>query len=112
MMSSCQSTPALTLTLQCPPEMTRPHLAEFEADAASRLNDALSPNSRGGVLELDLTSTSQIDSTGLSVVLSLIRRASQCGAKVRVRMGNSSIQRIFRFTRMDRLFDGAGDVAS
>ena len=54
------------------------------------------------VLLLDLTSTQNIDSMGLSVLIELIRKVDARSATTKVRIGSKLVYNIFVFTRLDK----------
>lgn len=56
-------------------------------------------------LEFDLRRASMVDSVGLNFLVSLHKRLHAAGKKLRVRISSESIQRILRFTRLDRYAD-------
>ena len=58
---------------------------------------ALSP---GQVLELDLRATRLIDSVGLNLLVTIIKRAKAAGAHVRIRTTHPGVLRILQFSRL------------
>ena len=75
---------------------TAPELSTLLADALSR-----------GVtsLVLDLSEVEFIDSTGLSVLLNVLRRLTQRGGTLAVVCTNPTVLRLFEITRLESTFD-------
>jgi len=58
-------------------------------------------NATWDVLSLDLTSAKMIDSTGLNLIISIIKTVKNRGAKVKASISSMNIHRTFLFTRLD-----------
>lgn len=54
-------------------------------------------------LELDLRAARMVDSTGLNLLVSLVRILRGEGKAMRVRIASTHVDRAFRFTRMNQL---------
>ena len=54
------------------------------------------------MLHLDLRAARLIDSVGLNLIVTFIRRIKQCGGTARITVGNSAVRRILAFTRIDQ----------
>lgn len=60
---------------------------------------------------LDLSKISFLDSSGMAVLVSLLKRARQAGGDVKLVMPvEEAAQRILKLTKFDRVFDLAGNV--
>lgn len=60
---------------------------------------------------LDLSDVSFLDSSGLAVLVSLLKRARQTGGDVKLVMPREdTAQRILKLTKFDRVFDVAASV--
>ncbi len=55
------------------------------------------------MLELDLTSAKMVDSMGLNMLLAMVNRTRQTGAKVKIVISNPLIQRVFQFARLGEI---------
>ena len=71
-------------------------------DLRSRLFADLK-NSDGmlGLVEVDLSRASMVDSVGLNLLVSIIKYVKGRNGSVRFLVGNSNVERTFRFTRLD-----------
>ena len=57
-------------------------------------------------LLIDMLAVTFIDSTGLSRLIELRRRLrSQCGASVRLVVGNPGVHKVFRVCGLDKIFE-------
>lgn len=54
-----------------------------------------------GLVEVDLSRASMVDSVGLNLLVSIIKRVKTHGGAVRFLVGNNNVERTFRFTRLD-----------
>ena len=75
---------------------TAPELSSFLADALGRGIDSL---------VLDLSEVEFIDSTGLSVLLNVLRRVTQRGGALVIVCTNPTVLRLFEITRLESTFD-------
>ena len=64
-----------------------------------------------GMIVLDLSQLTFLDSTGLEVVLRAARRASEAGRRLVVRKPSQYVKRLFELTAIDRSLDIVDDVA-
>jgi len=71
----------------------------FKAEAAREFEDGAT------VLVVDFSETRFIGSVGLGCLVSLLKRAAQCGAKVALCSLSPQVREIFEMTRLHRLFD-------
>lgn len=52
-------------------------------------------------VEVDLMSAKMVDSTGLNVLLGLIKAAKERQAQITLRISSPTVQRVFQFSRID-----------
>lgn len=62
-------------------------------------------------LVVDLTDVGFIDSTGLGVIVGLLKRARTLGGDLRLVCPGASVRRVFEITALDRTFALAATVA-
>ncbi|WBU63008.1 STAS domain-containing protein [Paracoccus aerodenitrificans] len=83
-------------------------MAEKRLDAAiaGQFKDTVRPHvaSEGGDLVLDLSAVEFLDSSGLGAVIAL-RKALPNGRRMYLRGLTANVDRVFRLTRMDQIFD-------
>ena len=79
---------------------------ELDIHTAPMLKERLVESiSRGGVdIVVDLEAVSFIDSSGLGVLVSALRRAKEAGGKVSIVCSRESVLRIFSITGLDKVF--------
>jgi anti-anti-sigma factor len=51
---------------------------------------------------LDLTAAKMVDSVGLNLVVTVLKRVQKLGAKMQVAYSNQNVLRTFTFTRLDK----------
>jgi anti-anti-sigma factor len=57
---------------------------------------------RGGCFKLDLTAAAMVDSAGLNLVVTLLKRAQMRGMKMQIAYTDANLLRTFIFTRLDQ----------
>ena len=90
---------------------------ELDVAGAGRLRDCLVAEIAAGrtTIMLDLAGLEFIDSTGLGVIVSGLKRARERGGDVVLRAPNRTTRRVLEITGLDRTMtieDDAGTVAS
>lgn len=70
---------------------------------SQRLQAAVDAGHRA--LVIDLSEVEFIDSTGLSVLLSVLRRVTQANGRLALVCANPTVLRLFHVTSLDRTFD-------
>jgi anti-sigma B factor antagonist len=85
---------------------------EIHVSTAPEFSGALSATIESGRtrLVLDLSDVMFIDSTGLSVLLNVLRRVTRAGGRMAVVCSNPTVLRLFEITRLDTTFDLHADV--
>jgi anti-anti-sigma factor len=64
---------------------------------------ALTENlSAGATIHLDLSTARMIDSVGLNLIVSLLRRAKERKVRVRITVAHNAVKRMMTFTRIDQ----------
>ncbi|SDE56607.1 anti-sigma B factor antagonist [Paracoccus isoporae] len=78
----------------------------LDAAIAGEFKDTVRPHvaARGPDLVLDLAAVEFLDSSGLGAVIAL-RKALPDGRRMALRGLTPNVQRVFRLTRMDKVFD-------
>lgn len=69
-------------------------------------------SSTNGVLVLDLSKLTFLDSTGLRCVVTADERAREAGRRLVIVRGPVPVQRVFAITRLDERLEMVDDVAS
>jgi anti-anti-sigma factor len=77
---------------------------------SDRLNEAISRGMPGVVV--DMTRVAFIDSTGLGVLLTALRRVTRRQGRLALAVSNPTVRRLFEITQMDATFDILPDRAS
>ncbi len=72
-------------------------------ELSARLKEAIAAGARGVVV--DLTEVALIDSTGLSVLLNVLRRLTRAHGHLALVLDNPTVLRLFEITRLDSTFD-------
>ncbi|MBI5767723.1 MAG: STAS domain-containing protein [Verrucomicrobia bacterium] len=78
---------------------------DITTSTESAVSAALERATQGGhwdTLEIDLRAARLVDSKGLNVIVSVIRKAGERGCRVRLVAPQTSVRRILAFTRIDR----------
>jgi len=70
---------------------------------SERLNEAIASGARA--LVIDMTEVAFIDSTGLSVLLNGLRRATRADGRLALVITNPTVRRLFEITKLDSTFD-------
>jgi anti-sigma B factor antagonist len=85
---------------------------EIHVSTAPEFSGALSATIESGRIHLvlDLSDVMFIDSTGLSVLLNVLRRVTRAGGRMAVVCSNPTVLRLFEITRLDTTFDLHADV--
>jgi anti-sigma B factor antagonist len=86
---------------------------EVDVYTAPRLKEALVEAIESGCTNIvvDLEGVSFIDSSGLGVLVSALRRARERDGAVRIVCTRESILKIFRITGLDKVFPVFADIA-
>lgn len=80
----------------------------IDAFNASHLREQLDGLLAEGVVNfvIDLSDTPFLDSSGMAVLVSLLKRARQAGGDVKlVKPSSEAVQRILQLTRFDKVFE-------
>lgn len=80
-------------------------IGELDLASVAHAEQALARAAGGPSLELDLSSLSFIDSSGLRLLLRLHERAASDGCRLVVRRGPRAVQRILEVTTLERRFE-------
>jgi anti-sigma B factor antagonist len=85
---------------------------EIHVSTAPEFSGALAATVESGRvrLVLDLSGVLFIDSTGLSVLLNVLRRVTRAGGGMAVVCTNPTVLRLFEITQLDTTFDIHADV--
>jgi anti-anti-sigma factor len=101
-MTTVTATLEKSLTLRVPGDL----LSTTADPVRTQLNSLLESAERSGtnwtVFNLDLGAALMVDSVGLNLVVTLLKRVQKHGAKLRIHYSNASVARIFTFTRLDQ----------
>ncbi|HUA12648.1 MAG TPA: STAS domain-containing protein [Solirubrobacteraceae bacterium] len=76
-------------------------VGELDLFSSSTLADAIDLHERAGMLVLDITRVSFIDSTGLKAIFSARREAQARGEQFAVTRGSPQVQRLLSLTLLD-----------
>lgn len=80
---------------------------DVDLDSAQRLSEGLRTASRGGggPVVVDLCEVPFMDSTGLHLLLNLLRRLTRQGRRMAIACSPAGVQRLFELTRLDGTFE-------
>jgi anti-anti-sigma factor len=98
--------PAVEVAVQplvAPSRLTSDQRLEFRRAALEQLE--LGARTGSGVVEVDLGATSEIDASGLGVLVLLQKRARERGLTTRLLNASRSIHEMLQLTRLDSLFE-------
>jgi anti-sigma B factor antagonist len=86
--------------------------AEIDLINAGRLGDQLSAVGIGSpeVITVDLTATTFCDSAGIRALARAHEQAADCGAELRLAVGDSPVRRILQLTGLDQILPIYRDV--
>ena len=87
---------------------------ELDLSTVASLDEELArvESSTEGVVVLDLSKLTFLDSTGLRCVVTADERAREAGRRMVIVRGPLSVQRVFAITRLDERLEMVDDVAS
>jgi anti-anti-sigma factor len=91
-----------TLSITIPSDMVSTNSEQIRKDLFGILELPLVKQAGWELLQMDLTGAKMVDSTGLNLLVSIIKTASQRGAKVAAKIGNANVHRTFLYTRLDK----------
>lgn len=98
------SDPAAKLRpMLAPTRLTAEHRLEFRRGVLEALEQAV--RNGGGVVEIDLRATNEIDASGLGVLILLQKRARERGIVVRLHSVPNIVEQLLDATRLSPLFD-------
>lgn len=86
------------LTLAVPGDILSTNAEDLRAKLFADLKSA---DAACGLVEVDLSRASMVDSVGLNLLVSIIKHVKARSGSVRFLVGNSNVERTFRFTRLD-----------
>jgi anti-anti-sigma factor len=91
-----------TLTLCVPGDLISTNVETFRTEADSLFGTAAGTPPKWHRFILDLTAAKMVDSAGLNLVVSLLKRVQSQGAKMQITYSSPNILRTFTFTRLDK----------
>jgi anti-anti-sigma factor len=91
-----------TLNIAIPSDIVSTNAEQIRKELFSLLESPLIKQASWELLKLDITAAKMVDSTGLNLLVSIIKTASLRGAKVAAKIGNANVQRTFMYTRLDK----------
>lgn len=68
---------------------------------SSMFADLNKSSARLGCVEIDLSRAAMVDSVGLNLLVSVIKHVKSRSGSIRLLVGSNSVERTFRFTRLD-----------
>lgn len=85
-------------------------IGELDLAVAPQAEQAIlqAEQGRPDLLELDLSTLSFMDSTGLRLMLTTRQRALESGRRLQLRRGSAAVQRVFEVTAVAPLFEFVG----
>jgi anti-anti-sigma factor len=93
------------LTVQLPKEIVSTNVAALRTELLDAIERPVAGTPAWTTLNLDCSSTRQIDSAGLNLIVSIVRVCQTRGAKVKALVTHPTVERAFRFTRLDQYLD-------
>jgi anti-anti-sigma factor len=99
-MNSIHSDTALALKVSG--DLVSTNAEAFRTEVGGILASADSAGRKWVLFSLDLTAAKMVDSVGLNLVVALLKRVQERGAKLQVTYSNPNVLRTFVFTRLDK----------
>jgi anti-anti-sigma factor len=97
------SNPTLkVLTLRVPGDLISTNAEALRNEAGTLLEPVEGAARQWDVFKLDLSLAQMIDSVGLNLVVTLVKRVQKLGARMQITYSNPNILRTFNFTRLDK----------
>jgi len=91
-----------SVTLRVPGDLVSTNADALRDEINSLLETAGGAPRKWDAFILDLTAAKMVDSVGLNLVVSLLKRVQVRGAKMQVSYSSPNILRTFTFTRLDK----------
>jgi anti-anti-sigma regulatory factor len=85
-----------------PGDVLSSNALDLRASVQALLDSEGADPDKWDLLEIDLRRARMVDSVGLNLLVQLLKVAGERGKNLRVRINSLSLQRMFRFTRLDR----------
>ena len=89
-------------TLDIPGDLVNTNVDSVRATSAEFLDPAKFPPGSCRVLRVNLATAKMVDSVGLNLIVTLLKRARERNAQMEVSYSNPNVLRTFAFTRLDR----------
>jgi anti-sigma B factor antagonist len=102
MTDSIRDNPAQQPTFRVPSDIDTSTVWELKPQLLTELRD------HGPMLVLDLEAVQFIDSTGLGMLVSILKEARQAGGGVRLINPNREVLRLLQITGLERVFEIGG----
>jgi len=101
-MNSPQDSEKDSLTLRVLGDLLSTNAEALQSEFARLLEGADVSSRKWGIFRLDLTGAKMVDSVGLNLVVTLLKRVQKRGARMQIAYSNANVLRTFSFTRLDR----------
>lgn len=98
-------TTAGTLTVAFPGDVLSTNADSLRQETFGLLEQPDLKSANWKTLKLDLTAAKMVDSSGLNLIVSIIKAVKSRGGSVRATVGNPNVYRTFIFTRLDKQLD-------
>lgn len=85
---------------------------EVDLSSSPRLRDTILERLAGADLDIDLSATNYIDSSGLATLVEGLKRSKKAGREFRLVDPSEAVLRVLRLARLDNLFTIVGENPS
>jgi anti-anti-sigma factor len=91
-----------TLVFHVEGDVTSNHVARYGGELDALLATYGSSPVNWDTFRMDITAASMVDSVGLNMIVSILKRIQKLGAKMQVSYKDPNVHRTLMFTRLDR----------
>ncbi|HVY69132.1 MAG TPA: STAS domain-containing protein [Verrucomicrobiae bacterium] len=89
-------------TLDIPGDLVNTSVESVRGASAEFLDPAKFPAGSCRTLQVNLAAAKMVDSVGLNLIVTLLKRARERNAQMEIIYSNANVLRTFAFTRLDR----------
>lgn len=90
------------ITLRVPGDLISTSAEALHSEINCLFSDAEPGHVRWDVFQLDLTAATMVDSVGLNLIVTLLKRVQSRNARMRISYSSQNVLRTLTFTRLDK----------
>jgi anti-anti-sigma factor len=91
-----------SLTLRVPGDLISTNAEALRGEIFGLLETSDRPPQAWTAFKLDLTAATMVDSVGLNLIVTLLKRVRKAGARLQIAYSSQNVLRTFIFTRLDK----------